>query len=219
MNDSAVTPDANSIVNIESLIAKARALASEDKRQILAITGPPGSGKSTVARAIETALSGQAAVLEMDGFHLDDSILRKLGRLDRKGAPDTYDVHGYINTLARLKRAEEPIVYVPKFDRDLEISRAGATEISKDISLIITEGNYLLLDQLGWQNVRSHIDESWFIQSPRDVLRERLIRRWLDQGLSLERAEQWADNVDLKNGDIVTAAAHNADFIAEVRDF
>ena len=149
--------------SLDELVKRAGALAVAGSRRILGIAGAPGAGKSTVAQAIADALGGQAARVGMDAFHLANAVLAAHGSRDRKGAPDTFDPWGYANLLRRLKTNDEPVVYAPVFDRSLEESIGSAVPVARDVPLVITEGNYLLLDAEGWRECREQIDEVWFL--------------------------------------------------------
>src|SRR3954453_6838928 len=137
----------------DELVARARALTERGGRRILGIAGPPGGGKSTGARAVVAALGADARLGPMDGFHLAQAELVRLGRRDRMGAPDTFDAAGYAALLTRL-RGDEAVVYAPEFRREIEEPIAGAIAIPKQIPLVVTEGNYLLMGDHGWGAVR-----------------------------------------------------------------
>src|SRR5215218_9597279 len=146
------------------LFARARALAEQGGRRILGIAGPPGGGKSTVARAVVAELGEQARLVPMDGFHLAQSELVRLGRRDRMGAPDTFDAAGFAALLQRL-RGDEPVVYAPEFRREIEEPIAGAIAVPKEIPLVVTEGNYLLL----WPEVQPLLDETWYVETDEEL--------------------------------------------------
>lgn len=154
-----------------------------------------------------------ASVLPMDGFHYDDAVLTQRGLLARKGAPETFDVAGFGHVLARLRRNEEPEVAVPVFDRGLEIARAGARIIPSTVDLLIAEGNYLLLDRAPWSALRDHFDTTVWIDTPMEVLHQRLTRRWIEAGLSQEEVARKVGENDLPNCRTVTAQSGPADYI------
>ncbi|WP_226082548.1 nucleoside/nucleotide kinase family protein [Mycetocola spongiae] len=200
----------------EELVEWAAELAQAGQRRILGITGSPGVGKSTVAAELVAALGDRAALVGMDGFHLSGRVLNDLGRADRKGAPDTFDARGYLALLDRLRLARET-VYVPAFDRGLEESIAAAEGISPEVPLIITEGNYLLLESPDWVDVRGRLDEVWFLRVPEELRRTRLIARHERYGRSPEEAAAWALGSDERNARAVEESRHRADLIITPR--
>ncbi len=191
-------------VDFLDLVTAARDLLARRDRQILAIAGAPGSGKSTVVERLAEALGQDrpdaVAILPMDGFHYDDGVLTALGRRPWKGAPDTFDVGGLAATLRRLRDPAEGAVAVPVFDRELEISRGSARIIAPDVHLILVEGNYLLLRDLPWSTLRPLFDLTVMIEVPEDELHQRLTRRWERLGLSQEDIAFKRDQNDLPNG-------------------
>lgn len=189
-----------------------------DTRRVIGITGPPGAGKSTFCALLADALAPDAAVVGMDGFHLADEELDRLGRRERKGAPDTFDVAGYVNLLDRLRTHTEEVVYAPRFRRDIEAAEAGAIAVPHITPIVLTEGNYLLLDEPGWDQVRSHLDAVWYLDVPADVRVERLIARHRENGRSAPDAEAWVHTVDMANADLVASCAERADQIIAVPD-
>ena len=185
-------------------------------RVLVAIAGAPGSGKSTVAEALVAQLNqatpGRAAVLPMDGYHYDDMLLGQLGRHARKGAPDTFDVLGLRQMLARLRDNFEDAVVVPVFDRDLEIARAGARLIPASVDIVVVEGNYLLLREPPWDTLKPHFDLTVMVDVPEQVLRQRLTARWQSYALSSEEIARKLDEVDLPNGRFVKSESAEADY-------
>jgi pantothenate kinase len=186
------------------------------QRRILGITGAPGVGKTTYALAQVTASHGPAAYVPMDGFHLADVSLTALGRLDRKGAPDTFDVWGYAALLRRVREERDHVVYAPGFARDLEQPIAGALAVPPEAGLVVTEGNYLLLDEPGWRAVCEQLDEVVHLVTDDDVRRRRLVARHVEFGKSPAEAEAWVARVDDANAVVIEAAAHRADRIVEI---
>jgi pantothenate kinase len=201
--------------DIAGLIARLQSHGG--RRLIAAVAGAPGSGKSTVASQLEVALNaerpGVAAVLPMDGFHYDDMLLRQLGRLERKGAPDTFDVGGLHHLIARLRSNDEAEVAVPVFDRDLEISRGSARLIPRSFAVIIVEGNYLLLRQSPWAALKPLFDISVMVETPPDVLRRRLTARWEGYRLPADEVRRRVEENDLPNGRRVMADSTEPDFV------
>lgn len=197
---------------MDELIARARELAAGPERSILGIVGAPGAGKSTLAESLVERLGPALAVLvPMDGFHLADDALERLGRRARKGAPDTFDAAGYANLLGRVRDRTSAIVYAPRFDRTLEEPVAGSISISPDVPLVITEGNYLLLDDGDWPLARSVMDEVWFIEIDDELRRERLVHRHSMFGKTDFEARAWTNGSDEDNALLVATTAHRAD--------
>ena len=198
---------------LAELLTRARTLADGGQRRILAIVGAPGSGKSTLAARLVEELGESAVVVSMDGFHLSDRELARLGRSERKGAPDTFDVAGYVSLLRRLREDTSHIVYAPEFDRAAEMSVAGAIVVAPQVPLVVTEGNYLLLESAGWGDVGPLIDESWFLLPDDEARVGRLIQRHVDYGRSPHAARSWYEGSDRHNGDLVMQTRHRADVI------
>lgn len=187
------------------------------RRLFVAITGAPGSGKSTVAEALVERLNrgepGSAALLPMDGYHYDDGLLTALGRLARKGAPDTFDVGGLRHMLLRLRDNSEGPIAVPVFDRDIEVARAGARLIPETVRVIVVEGNYLLLNQPPWAGLAPLFDVTVMLDCSAGVLRERLVRRWRGAGLPAEEIRRRVEENDLPNGVTVAENSIEADIV------
>jgi pantothenate kinase len=187
------------------------------KRRLVAIVGAPGGGKSTLSEALADALNrrepGSVSILPMDGFHLDDDVLRQRGRLERKGAPDTFDVGGLIHMHRRLAANEEAEIAVPLFDRTHEVSRAGARIIPKSVKIILVEGNYLLLQDAPWNGLAAFYNLTVQIDVPEPVLRARLVERWREHKLPDEIARRRIEENDLPNARLVTAASRPADIV------
>lgn len=185
-------------------------------RSLTAVAGPPGAGKSTLAQKLAEQLNEEvadsAAVLPMDGYHFDDRVLVPRGLRPRKGAPETFDVAGLYYMLCRLRRNEEAEIAVPVFDRDLEIARAGARLIPREVRHLIVEGNYLLLDRPGWSRLSSLFDTTIMIVVAEATLRQRLLDRWQGYKLPPEEVAAKVEANDLPNGRLVALASIPAEF-------
>ncbi|MEU8699864.1 nucleoside/nucleotide kinase family protein [Streptomyces sp. NPDC048680] len=203
--------------DLTGLTARARRLALAGKRRVLGIAGPPGAGKSTLAGQLADALGPLAVLVPMDGFHLAQAELERLGRADRKGAPDTFDAAGYAALLRRL-RAPEPgtVVYAPAFDRALEQPVAGSVPVGPDVPLVITEGNYLLHGDDGWAPVRALLDEAWYLELDQDVRIRRLVDRHVRFGKPRPYAERWVAGPDEANARLVDPGRDRADLVVRL---
>ena len=177
------------------------------------VFGPSGAGKSTLAEALAAHYGALAQIVPMDGFHLANAELARLGRAGRKGAPDTFDVGGLRSALARLRDPAEGPVAVPVFDRDLEISRGSARIIGPEARLILAEGNYLTLDADPWRSLRPCFDATVLIDVPEAELRRRLRQRWLGYKLTEAEIDFKLDQNDLPNGRVVAQSGGSVDYI------
>jgi pantothenate kinase len=200
-------------LNEEALVERARTL-TKNGRKILGITGAPGAGKSTIAKAIVEKLGKElCAFAPMDGFHLSNSTLIAENKRDRKGAIDTFDSEGYVNLLKRLRALNEEVVHAPDFYRSVEESIGSALPIKKSIPLVVTEGNYLLAAEGAWSEVKGLLDECWFIDLAEDVRIDRLIKRHIEVGKSPADAEKWSRGSDQKNAEAIIALRERADLV------
>jgi len=196
-----------------TLVERARTLIVPGERRLLGITGAPAAGKSTLAGSLVAALAPEAVLVPMDGFHLAAAQLRRLGRLDRKGAPDTFDAAGYLALLHRLRDRAEDVVYAPEFRREIEEPIAGAIAVPHEVPLAITEGNYLLY----WNDVRELLDEVWFVDLDEPTRLARLIERHMAYGRTRAEAEQRTYGSDQRNAELIMATRMNADLIVGPR--
>lgn len=203
-------------MTIEALAQAAMALVPAEGRAILGIGGTPGAGKTTLAEAIvrEVARTRGAewvAHVPMDGFHLADVQLARLNALGRKGAPDTFDAEGYAHLLGRIRTDDASWIYAPGFDRDLEQPLAAAMVVPPAARLVVTEGNYLLLDVGAWPRARAAVDEVWFVTGDERVRLERLVQRHVDFGKAEHDARTWVEGTDEPNARLVAASSARAD--------
>ena len=194
--------------------------ARRERRFILGIAGPPAAGKSTLSAALREALNGGrgpgrddevATIAALDGFHFDDAVLHARGHRPRKGAPFTFDAAGYAAMLERLAAPSPEAVAVPVFDRDLELSRAAAAIVEPHHRIVITEGNYLLLDDDGWRPVRDRLDFTVFLDVPAEELQRRLMERWLGHGYPPAEAKEKTEANDLVNARLVASTSAEPD--------
>jgi pantothenate kinase len=193
------------------LAATIRAKAQAQGRFLTALAGPPGAGKSTLAAELVAALGQGAKAVPMDGFHYDDAVLIARGARARKGAPDTFDVAGFRHLLTRLRTEDE--VAIPLFDRDLEISRAGADIVGPQDRILIVEGNYLLLNEAPWPDLAPLFDLTIWIDVPEAELDRRLMARWAHYGKTPDEARAWIDGNDMPNIRRVVAGSRPADLV------
>lgn len=195
---------------------RVRDLLAGRRRVMLGIAGPPGSGKSTLALKLAEAFGADAVVAPMDGFHLATSELKRLGRMERQGAPDTFDASGYVTLLRRLRmHLPDEVVYAPEFRREWGEPVAGAIAIRPETRLVVTEGNYLLLEDGPWAGVRPLLDEVWYVDMPDCPRRDRLVARHVSFGRTEEQARAWVAQTDDPNAERIAASRHRADFVVD----
>jgi pantothenate kinase len=203
---------------LDRLADDAIGLVGDRRRAVLGIAGSPGAGKSTLVEQLLARIGqregpGWAAHVPMDGFHLADAQLRRIGALGRKGAPDTFDPVGYAHLLQRVAAETDAPVYAPGFDRTLEQPLAAALVVLPTARLVITEGNYLLLEDPAWLQARGAMDRVWFVDSE-DALRvERLVARHVEFGKSRDAAQSWVADTDQPNAGLVSPTAGTADLV------
>lgn len=200
---------------VESLAKAVVSRAGPATRFMVAIAGPPGSGKTTLAARLCDALvqrGERAIVVPMDGFHFDDAVLNARGHRSRKGAPHTFDIAGFEVLLSRI-RAQEPDVAIPVFDRHLEAARAGAAIVDADARLILIEGNYLLLKQSPWDRLKPFFDMTVFLNVPLGEIERRLTGRILEHGHDEAYARHWIESNDLPNARLVLTESATADVV------
>ncbi len=208
------------LTRLSETVQRAAGLAARGTRTVLGIAGGPGSGKSTIAAAIVTALGpGAAVVVPMDGFHLANTQLRAQGLAEVKGNIATFDADGYAALLARLRdQRRDEIVYAPYFDRSLEESIGSAIRVDPTVPLVITEGNYLLSDGPSWERARACLTECWYVDVAVDLRVHRLIERHIGHGRSPQAAREWVLRSDEANARLVAATADRADVVVRLSE-
>jgi pantothenate kinase len=201
-------------LTFDTLVDRARALASGRRRAVLGITGAPAAGKTTLAEELVKALAGEpVAHVPMDGFHLADVELVRLGLRDRKGAPETFDALGYAALLRRLHEDLDDMIYAPGFERTIEQPIAGAIPVPREVRLIVSEGNYLLVEDERWAKVRPLVDEVWYVDLDRPERLKRLVERHMRFGKDEAAAMAWATGTDERNAAVIAATKARADLI------
>ena len=190
-------------------------------RLVVGIAGPPASGKSTLADAVVSHLNGadgspgiKAALLPMDGYHLDNSLLRSRGLLSRKGAPETFDSRGFCQAVSSLQSVKTEMFF-PCFDRDLDIAIANSICVDPDVEVVVVEGNYLLLKSDPWNLLKDMFAVTVFLSPGLGILRQRLRARWIDHGLDSDTALRRVTQNDLPNAELVIARSARADIILD----
>jgi pantothenate kinase len=208
----------------EQLSSQAAALAriqehleKSTDRVLIGIIGKPGAGKSTLSKFLLSKLPKEfVTVVPMDGYHLSNKVLKDLKRSDRKGAPDTFDVAGFISLVKRIRAEQTRNIYYPIFDRSIEESLAAQGVVTSATKVVIIEGNYLLHDEGGWEEVNDLLDESWMVDVDEDKRISRLISRHISYGKDPEAAKAWAKGTDEANAQLIERGRNRADFVVAI---
>ena len=211
-NDSLKEKATSTVADALQRIAQLRSCGSH--RIVLGIAGAPGSGKSTLAALLNEALGPeQSVVVPMDGFHLAQRLINGTPLADRRGAIDTFDGWGYANLIGRIAAQEHEVVYAPSYERSIEDPIAATIEVTPTMSVVITEGNYLLVNAYPWRRARELLTEAWFVESDDAVRAERLVRRHVQFGKTPDAARRWVAGPDAANAEFIRATRHRADYI------
>jgi pantothenate kinase len=192
-------------------------LEKSSERVLIGIIGKPGAGKSTLSKFLMSKLSKElVTVVPMDGYHLSNRVLKDLKRADRKGAPDTFDVAGFISLVRRIRSEQTQNIYYPIFDRAIEESIAAQGVVTSATKVVIIEGNYLLHDEGGWEVINDLLDESWMVDVDDDKRISRLISRHIAYGKDPEAAKAWAKGTDEVNAKLIERGRTRADFVVAI---
>ena len=192
-------------------------LENSSERVLIGIIGKPGAGKSTLSKFLMAKLPKEfVTVVPMDGYHLSNKVLKDLKRADRKGAPDTFDVAGFISLVKRIRTEQTQNIYYPIFDRAIEESIAAQGVVTSDTKVVIIEGNYLLHDDGGWEVCNDLLDESWMVDVDDDKRISRLISRHIAYGKDPEAAKAWAKGTDEVNAKLIDRGRNRADFVVAI---
>ncbi|WP_392544455.1 nucleoside/nucleotide kinase family protein [Oryzobacter telluris] len=191
-----------------TLAAEINARRGEAGGRIIAgFAGPPGSGKSTLAEQVCAELGDRAVLIPLDGWHLSAALTKDIGASERRGAPHTFDVAGFLVLLRRIRAqsdfGEGPTIYAPEYRRDLEEPVAGAIAVDVGTPIVVVEGNYLLLDCPAWRDIHPLLDLSYYVQLDTEERQQRLLRRHVEFGKSSAEAARWVQTSDERNARLI----------------
>lgn len=211
---AAAGPPVVESADLAALVARVESLLAGRERVLLGLAGPPGAGKSTLARGLLSAVGPPSVVVPFDGFHLAQPVLADRGLADVKGAIETFDLDGFRALMQRLRSRTDPVVYAPTYRREIEEAVANAVPVSREVRLVITEGNYLLRPEA---RLTGLLDETWFLEPvDDDVRRDRLIQRHVRFGKTPEVAREWVLRSDERNAALVAPDRARADLVVMV---
>lgn len=186
-------------------------------RVIVGICGAPGAGKSRLAEALADSLGPErAVVVPFDGFHLATSVIEGTPLMNRRGALDTFDLGAFRSIIERIRRRDEQTVFAPTYRRGLEEPIASAIPVPRDVPIVITEGNYLLLDEPALVAARAHLDEVWYLDTPNDVRLPQLVARHVAFGKPADEAAAWATGTDQRNAELIESTRDRAELLVTV---
>lgn len=205
-------------MSVQLLVEEIASLLQGSKpRTMIGIVGKPGAGKSTVVTEIQKQFSAEeVAIIPMDGYHLSNEELIKLGRRERKGAPDTFDVEGFISLITRVRNEIDKDHTFPIFHREIEASKADEGIVLRNTKVIVIEGNYLFSEEHNWSEVFPLLDQSWFIEIDDEIRMQRLITRHIKYGKTPQEAEEWSRGSDEENAKFIAKTASRAERIIKL---
>lgn len=205
-------------MSVQLLVEEIASLLQGSKpRTMIGIVGKPGAGKSTVVTEIQKQFSTEeVAIIPMDGYHLSNEELIKLGRRERKGAPDTFDVEGFISLITRVRNEIDKDHTFPIFHREIEASKADEGIVLRNTKVIVIEGNYLFSEEHNWSEVFPLLDQSWFIEIDDEIRMQRLITRHIKYGKTPQEAEEWSRGSDEENAKFIAKTASRAERIIKL---